>query len=172
MKEQKEKLSHAKPIPTVREVIDKEFMTIGDAFGKIWTREELDDYHRIGELLDEKIALGYTDEQADAEAVSGGRDLSYCYSAAYRGMARSCQSCRYQRIENGTACQCRFQSGLDLRDRVLRSGSWNDNNPNNFRSTNRNNNEPDNRNNNSGFRCASAPLTCQSSVYHGEPECV
>lgn len=67
MREQQEKLSYAKPIPTVRDVIDREFMTIGDAFGKIWTREELDEYHRIGDLLDEKIAMGYTQEQVDAE---------------------------------------------------------------------------------------------------------
>jgi len=56
-----------KRIPTVREVIDAEWMTIGDAYGKIWTREELDDYHRVGDLMDEKFALGYTIEQINAE---------------------------------------------------------------------------------------------------------
>jgi hypothetical protein len=40
--------------------------------------------------------------------------------------------------------------------RVLRGGSWNNDNPGNFRCANRNNNTPDNRNNNNGFRCASA----------------
>jgi hypothetical protein len=56
-----------KRIRTVREVIDEEFMTIGDAYGKIWTREELEDYHRVGDLMDEKFALGYTIEQINAE---------------------------------------------------------------------------------------------------------
>ena len=37
--------------------------------------------------------------------------------------------------------------------RVLRGGSWN-NNDNNTRSANRNNNNPNNRNNNNGFRLA------------------
>lgn len=40
--------------------------------------------------------------------------------------------------------------------RVLRGGSWNNDNPENFRCANRNNNNPDNRNNNNGFRGASA----------------
>jgi len=39
--------------------------------------------------------------------------------------------------------------------RVLRGGSWNNDNSNNFRCAYRNNNRPDNRNNNNGFRCAS-----------------
>jgi len=38
--------------------------------------------------------------------------------------------------------------------RVLRGGSWNNNNTNNLRVANRNNNNPDNENNNIGFRCA------------------
>jgi len=38
--------------------------------------------------------------------------------------------------------------------RVLRGGSWN-NNDNNLRASNRNNNTPDNINNNIGFRVAS-----------------
>ena len=37
--------------------------------------------------------------------------------------------------------------------RVLRGGSWNNNDPDNLLSSNRNNNTPDNRNNNIGFRC-------------------
>jgi formylglycine-generating enzyme required for sulfatase activity len=41
--------------------------------------------------------------------------------------------------------------------KVLRGGSWN-NNDNNVRAPNRNNNDPDNQNNNIGFRCGrSAP---------------
>ena len=38
--------------------------------------------------------------------------------------------------------------------RVLRGGSWNNDNPDNFLASNRNNNNPDNRNDNNGFRCA------------------
>jgi hypothetical protein len=37
---------------------------------------------------------------------------------------------------------------------VVRGGSWNNNNENNYRCANRNNNQPDNRNNNLGFRVA------------------
>ncbi len=37
--------------------------------------------------------------------------------------------------------------------RVLRGGSWNNNDRDNLASSNRNNNTPDNRNNNNGFRC-------------------
>ena len=36
--------------------------------------------------------------------------------------------------------------------RVLRGGSWNNDNPDNLLSSNRNNNTPGNRNNNNGFR--------------------
>ena len=39
--------------------------------------------------------------------------------------------------------------------RVLRGGSWNNDNTGNFRCAYRNNNKPENRNNNNGFRCAS-----------------
>jgi len=37
-------------------------------------------------------------------------------------------------------------------NRVLRGGSWNNNNTDNFRCDNRNRNTPHNRNNNRGFR--------------------
>jgi hypothetical protein len=40
--------------------------------------------------------------------------------------------------------------------RVLRGGSWNNDNPDNFQGSNRNNNNPDNRNDNNGFRCVGA----------------
>ena len=42
---------------------------------------------------------------------------------------------------------------VGLHRRVLRGGSWIDNNEINLRSSNRNNNTPTNRNNNIGFRC-------------------
>jgi hypothetical protein len=53
--------------------------------------------------------------------------------------------------------------------RVLRGGSWNNDNPDNFRCAYRNNNHPDNRNHNNGFRVAST-IPCRSLVLHGERE--
>ena len=44
---------------------------------------------------------------------------------------------------------------VDGASRVLRGGSWNNDNTENFRGAYRNNNKPDNRNNNNGFRAAS-----------------
>lgn len=41
---------------------------------------------------------------------------------------------------------------MDGRARVLRGGSWNNNESRNLLSSNRNNNDPDNRNDNNGFR--------------------
>jgi len=38
------------------------------------------------------------------------------------------------------------------KNRVLRGGSWNNNDPDNLLSSNRNNNTPTNRNDNNGFR--------------------
>ncbi|MCX6625650.1 MAG: SUMF1/EgtB/PvdO family nonheme iron enzyme [Acidobacteria bacterium] len=53
-------------------------------------------------------------------------------------------------------------------NRVLRGGSWNNDNSNNFRCANRNNNTPDNRNNNNGFRCASTlPAGVRTSTEAG-----
>ena len=43
--------------------------------------------------------------------------------------------------------------GGDRAGRVLRGGSWNNDNTENLRASNRNRNDPDNRNNNNGFRC-------------------
>ena len=40
--------------------------------------------------------------------------------------------------------------------RVLRGGSWNNDNTNNLRASNRNRNNPTNTNDNNGFRCAAA----------------
>jgi hypothetical protein len=57
--------------------------------------------------------------------------------------------------------------------RVLRGGSWNNDNPDNFLASNRNNNNPDNRNDNNGFRCAgggmgdASPKAEQSSAMRG-----
>ncbi|MBU1951065.1 MAG: SUMF1/EgtB/PvdO family nonheme iron enzyme [Candidatus Eisenbacteria bacterium] len=52
--------------------------------------------------------------------------------------------------EGGT---CSSPGGaIGQRCRVVRGGSWNNNN--NLRCANRNNNNPNNRNNNIGFRCA------------------
>ncbi len=45
------------------------------------------------------------------------------------------------------------EAGWAESNRVVRGGSWN-NNDNNLRAANRNNNTPTNRNNNNGFRCA------------------
>jgi hypothetical protein len=49
--------------------------------------------------------------------------------------------------------------------RVLRGGSWN-NNQDNARADNRNNNHPDNRNNNIGFR-----VVCSSHIHLRPPQC-
>lgn len=68
---------------------------------------------------------------------------------------------RYRRGDLGPP-----QSGVA---RVLRGGSWNNNNAGNFRCAYRNNNDPDNRNDNNGFRAAST-LPRRSSVLHGERE--
>jgi formylglycine-generating enzyme required for sulfatase activity len=48
--------------------------------------------------------------------------------------------------------------GLPVDERVLRGGSWN-NNQNNARAVYRNNNNPNERNNNNGFR-----LVCSSPI--------
>ncbi|MCA9422393.1 MAG: hypothetical protein KC592_15325 [Nitrospira sp.] len=45
---------------------------------------------------------------------------------------------------------------------MIRGGSWNNNNPENLRSSNRNRNTTDNRNNNIGFRLAQAARTAHS----------
>jgi formylglycine-generating enzyme required for sulfatase activity len=54
---------------------------------------------------------------------------------------------------------------------VLRGGSWNNDNPRNFRCAYRNNNNPTNRNNNIGFRCVRghARLAGQSRGLHWRP---
>jgi len=47
-----------------------------------------------------------------------------------------------------------FSGPVGNESRVLRGGSWNNDNTDNFRCANRNNNDPTNRNNNNGFRLA------------------
>ena len=68
-------------------------------------------------------------------------------SYAGRAIARAC----------GWLIPLAFGSPAERRQRqtsrVLRGGSWNNNDPDNLLSSNRNNNTPDNRNNNIGFRC-------------------
>ena len=54
--------------------------------------------------------------------------------------------------------------------RVLRGGSWN-NNQDNARCANRNRNNPNNRNNNIGFRCARSISTGKLSSASAGPEC-
>ena len=54
--------------------------------------------------------------------------------------------------------------------RVLRGGSWNNDNHDNFRCANRNYNNPDNRNDNNGFRVAST-IPCRSAAFHGRSRC-
>ena len=52
---------------TVREVMDEEYMTRGDGDGKIWTREELEEHHRIGDFIAELMAEGYEGDAFDTE---------------------------------------------------------------------------------------------------------
>lgn len=66
MNELKGKCRTMKPLRSVREIMDEEYMTNGDGDGKIWTPEELEDHHRIGDLIAGKLALGYTAEQINA----------------------------------------------------------------------------------------------------------
>ena len=52
---------------SVMEIMDEEYMTNGDGSGRKWTREELDAQHRIGDLLDAKLAAGYSVKEINAE---------------------------------------------------------------------------------------------------------
>ena len=67
METQQMKDSAAKPIRTVREVMDEEYMTRGDGDGKTWTREELKAHHRTGDIIAELMGEGYTGAHLDAE---------------------------------------------------------------------------------------------------------
>ena len=63
-----------------------------------------------------------------------------------------------------------LQWGGIVADRVVRGGSWGNNNENNYRCANRNNNQPENRNNNLGFRVVrSAQLS--SAIETGQNRC-
>ena len=64
----------------------------------------------------------------------------------------------------------RQEGPADGAGRVLRGGSWNNDNPDNFRCANRNNNHPENRNDNNGFRAAST-LPRRNPFAHGLTEC-
>jgi formylglycine-generating enzyme required for sulfatase activity len=57
-------------------------------------------------------------------------------------------------MNSATRRLCRRVAGAGRGDRVLRGGSWN-NNQNNARCAYRNRNNPNNRNNNNGFRLVS-----------------
>lgn len=67
MIEHKEQIKPTKTIPSARDVMDAEYMTNGDGFGRKWTREELDIQQRIGDLLDAKLAAGYSIEEINSE---------------------------------------------------------------------------------------------------------
>jgi len=60
-----------------------------------------------------------------------------------------CGEVEVVRNHGADTCEWRHPAG---RHRVLRGGSWNNNDRGNLLSSNRNHNTPDNRNNNNGFR--------------------
>jgi hypothetical protein len=66
---------------------------------------------------------------------------------------------RYQAFQGARPGTAAVHSGrratAESGARVLRGGSWNNNDTDNFRCANRNNNDPTKRNDNNGFRCAS-----------------
>jgi formylglycine-generating enzyme required for sulfatase activity len=63
---------------------------------------------------------------------------------------------------------CEDKYAADSAWRVLRGGSWNNNNRENLLSSNRNYNDPDNRNDNIGFRCVveSSPTFATGGDFH------
>ena len=81
----------SKPIRTARGVIDEEWMTIGDSDGKIWTRVELEEHHRIGDWICEKMALGYTAEQINAEWKDKSNQEILAAEAASKAVLRTGQ---------------------------------------------------------------------------------
>lgn len=60
--------------------------------------------------------------------------------------------------------------------RVVRGGSWVNNNPQNYRAAKRNRNNPHNRNNNGGFRVVVVPQSFSTAVLAtsrgGVPRCL
>ena len=84
------------------------------------------------------------------------------------------------RLADSVVYQDYPRAGCEARTRVVRGGSWNNTNPDNFRASYRNNNTPTNRNNNLGFRCVRRspgppiPMTIgirRNSVHHGARKC-
>ena len=67
MERSKVKALPTNPPRSAREVMDDDYLIHGDDDGKIWTREELADHHRLGDLICEKLALGDTTEQINLE---------------------------------------------------------------------------------------------------------
>ncbi|MBD3290858.1 SUMF1/EgtB/PvdO family nonheme iron enzyme [candidate division KSB1 bacterium] len=65
-------------------------------------------------------------------------------------------------MDKTTTEYCLNKKGVESEQSVVRGGSWNNNNENNFRCSNRNNNQPDNRNNNIGFRVVRSPQLCST----------
>ncbi len=96
-----------------------------------------------------------TEHAQHAYCLSTGEDTIAYNKATYRCLDRPCQPCGYISAAGGAAGQRCLQTGCDVRARVLRGGSWNNDNTGNLRASNRNNNNPRNRNNNYGFRCVS-----------------
>ncbi len=60
-------------------------------------------------------------------------------------------------------------AGAGRRDRVLRGGSWNNNNQANLRCASRNRNNPNNRNNNNGFRVVVSHIFYPAGNATGRP---
>jgi hypothetical protein len=108
--------------------------------------------------------------------------LTQCVFAWYQ-FSREGNSTGLRRAYTRWPLDARLKRRRRKTARVLRGGSWNNDNPENFRAANRNNNHPDNRNDNNGFRCAGvgvggfspkagnigemhggAPLPCQSQA--------
>jgi hypothetical protein len=103
---------------------------------------------------------------------SGSRALSQAVFAWYQ-FSREGNSEGLRRAYSQWPLDARLKRRRRKTARVLRGGSWNNDNPANFMASNRNNNNPGNRNNNNGFRCVgggaggSSPKAEQSGVLHG-----
>ena len=78
--------------------------------------------------------------------------LTQCVFAWYQ-FSREGNSIGLRRAYTRWSLDARLKRRRRKTARVVRGGSWNNDNPDNFRAANRNNNHPDNRNDNNGFRC-------------------